>query len=249
MMKRRRKLRKVLLIFIFLLLLGVFWYALSKRSFYTSIESFTKDIFYYLVDFKAEPSNFLDLTLSEEKDKEIDELQNLLDLDASLSRFDILYATTINRTVFPYSNVITIDKGSDDGVLSDMAVVSAKGMIGTVTKVTNNYAEVLLLSALSNTYQIPVVITLGEKTIYAVLSDYLEDGTFVASGLSVQDKDIVGGIVSTSGLGSFYPSGIYLGEVSKVQTSSDEISLNAIVVPKVQLNQIRYVAILRREVE
>ena len=71
----------------------------------------------------------------------------------------------------------------------------------------------------------------------------------MASGLSVQDKDIVGGIVSTSGLGSFYPSGIYLGEVSKVQSSSDEISLNAIVVPKVQLNQIRYVAILRREVE
>lgn len=248
-MRKRRKVRKILLGLVLLLLLGVFWYALSRRDFYTSIESFTKDIFYYFLDFKSEPSNFLDFTLSDEKDKEIAELQSLLELDTSLSRFELLYATTINRTVSPYSNILTIDKGSDDGVLADMAVVSADGMIGTVSKVTKNYAEVSLLSALSSSYQIPVVITLGEKTIYAVLSDYSEDGTFVASGLSVQDKDIVGGIVSTSGLGSFYPSGIYLGEVSKVQSSSDEISLNAIVVPKVQLNQIRYVAILRREVE
>ena len=249
MIRKRRKIRKFLLVFIFLLLLGVFWYALTRRDFYTSMETVLKDVFYYFVDLKSEPSNFLDLTMSREKDEEIEELQDLLDLKTSLSRFDIVYATTINRTVFPYSNVITIDKGTDDGVLSDMAVVSADGMIGTVVKVTNNYAEVSLLSALSNVYQIPVVITLGEKTIYAVLSSYLEDGSLVASGLSVQDKDIVGGVVTTSGLGSFYPSGIYLGEVSRVESSKDEISLNAIVIPKVNLNQIRYVAIIRREVE
>ena len=51
-MRKRRKVRKILLGLVLLLLLGVFWYALSRRDFYTSIESFTKDIFYYFIDFK-----------------------------------------------------------------------------------------------------------------------------------------------------------------------------------------------------
>ncbi len=61
-------------------------------------------------------------------------------------------ANVIKNSYSAANNVLTIDKGSDDGIAPDMGVITSEGIVGVVNRVSANYATVI--SVLNTTIRI-----------------------------------------------------------------------------------------------
>ena len=188
-----------------------------------------------------------DLALSREKDQEIENLKKLLDLKTTLSRFSIVYATSIYRNVDYFNESITLDKGSDDGIAKDMAVVTELGLVGKIDRVMAHSSELKLLTA-QDGMQLSVVVNSSETSFYGVLSEYQRTtDSFLVTGIPATANVQVGDTVTTSGLGGIFPAGIYIGTVSACQNDAFGITKNIQIKANQDFNHLKYVAILKKE--
>lgn len=124
----------------------------------------------------------------------------------------------------------TIDKGSKDGVkMGDIVVQGVqdqkrnvvKGLVGRVTEVGPNYAKVSSLMDQANN----VSIVFQSTGAYGIINTRDQEAFFGYS-LDTSTDVHIGEEVFTSGIGGIYPRGYYVGRVSDVQLSDDELSKN-----------------------
>jgi len=73
---------------------------------------------------------------------ENNKLRELLDKTESLKAFNPIQATVIARNPDQWEEKIILDKGSSHGVKKNMAVMTAKGLVGKITLVTPFTSEV-----------------------------------------------------------------------------------------------------------
>ena len=110
---------------------------------------------------------------------------------------------------------LVIDKGSQDGIEAGQAVIDGYGLIGQVTTVGKNYAQI---TPANNRHSvIPVMIArTGYRTLIYGTSEYLDLRYFPA------DQDIVeGDVLLTSGIDASYPAGIPVANVSYIDKADD----------------------------
>nr|HPH45925.1 rod shape-determining protein MreC [Chryseolinea sp.] len=62
-----------------------------------------------------------------------------------VNRFVYISAKVMNNSVGRFTNFITLNKGIDEGVEPDMAVISSSGVVGKVKTVSNHYCVVTSL--------------------------------------------------------------------------------------------------------
>lgn len=182
-------------------------------------------------------------------ENEIQELKKLLDLNSTLTEYTTTNASIISRNSSYWFNTITIDKGKSDGIEKDMAVITANGLIGKITKTSKTTSEVKLLTTSDVTYKTSVVIKIDNKDHYAILNGYDEKNNLLK--VSAIDKNIKitkGDIVLTSGLGKM-PQGIFIGTVVKTEVDKYDLSQVVYVSPKQDYNNIHYVTILKEYVK
>lgn len=179
--------------------------------------------------------------------KEIKELKKSLELKNILSDYEKINSVTLNRNLGYWYRNITIDKGKKDGVIKNMAVVNSDGLIGTIYKTSNHTSTVQLLT--SNQFnKISVKIEVGDKYVYALLTKYNEeDNTFVLEGVSENTEIPVDSKVTTTGMGSIFPSGILVGKVVSIDTDNYDLAKIIKVKSNVNFNDINIVTILKRD--
>lgn len=139
----------------------------------------------------------------------------------ALSGFRLIPAKVISNSVSGRDNLITIDKGSADGVTKDMGVVSGNGVVGIVYLVSAHYA--VIISVLNR--QLNISCTIKDRGYFGYLH---WDGGYVDMAY-VDDvprharfrKD---DYVVTSGYSSVFPAGIEVGQVKYVFNSPDGLS-------------------------
>lgn len=126
-------------------------------------------------------------------------------------------ANMVNR----YDNLITIDKGSADGVKRDMGVVCGMGVVGIVYLVSEHYSIVIpALNSHSN-----ISCTIQRRGYFGYLRwrggssqlAYLED-------VPRHAHFKLGDNVVTSGYSSVFPPGVMVGKVLHVFNSADGLS-------------------------
>lgn len=136
-------------------------------------------------------------------------------------QYTLLAAKVIKNSITLTNNVITIMKGSNDGIAKDMAVISPqKGVIGFVQDVTGNLATIR--SLLHKETAISVVL----KKNNAFGSLVWGDDNFDYRKAYVKEipnhyKVSVGDTIVTSGSGGF-PRGIEVGKVTKTKVSTGD---------------------------
>ena len=180
--------------------------------------------------------------------RQLEELKSELDISYTLSDYEYLNATVISRNVGYWYNKITIDKGSYNGVEKDMVVISAKGLIGKVIKVSTFTSDVRLLTTSDTSSKISVHISNGDNNLYGLINSYdYKDNVLELEGIS-NTKDVnIGDYVYTSGLGGVFPTGILIGTVDKITTDSYDLAKIIKVKPSVDFNDINYVSLLKRK--
>ena len=69
-------------------------------------------------------------------------LPDSIALDTTQRDYQVLSANIIKNSYSEANNYLTINKGSKDGILQDMGVISSRGVVGIVEKTSANYASV-----------------------------------------------------------------------------------------------------------
>jgi rod shape-determining protein MreC len=238
------------------------------------LESMMKDSVLFVNKIVATPFNFINDIIIEEKNKKtmlneyndlkkeiskiesnnarilefetkLKELEKLLDLNKSLVGYSYLNAMTINRNLGYWYNTITIDKGSKDGVLLDMAVIINEGLIGKITEVTNFSSTVKLITNMDTHNKISVKIKEEDKDIYGILTNYNGE-YFVVEGIDQNTTINNDSLVVTTGMGGIFPSGILIGKVKEINSDHFDLAKTVYVSSEVDFDSINYVTILKR---
>src|SRR5690606_2066244 len=124
-----------------------------------------------------------------------------------------------------------INKGTDDGVSENMAVMTAQGLIGKVTLTTPNTATVELISTQNPNYRVSAMVIGGQKNVFGLIEGYdVERRELLLKRIDADIKLEKGQQVTSSGLGGIFPKGIVIGEITEI--TIDEFGLTQLVYVK-----------------
>ena len=139
----------------------------------------------------------------------------------ALKGYDIYRANVINNSLTHVDNYITLDKGENDGIRSEMGVINGSGVVGIVYHTSANYSVV-----------IPILNSKSSISCKIKRSDYFGflkwDG---GSSEYATVKDMprhslfsLGDTIVTSGHSAVFPGGIPIGTVEDMSDSHDGLS-------------------------
>lgn len=147
-------------------------------------------------------------------------------------------AQVIGTSGSDMSRSIVIDKGENDGIQRDMAVITADGVVGKVLLVHPSLSEVLLINDQSS----GVGAILEKSRLQGVLRGTSNGELGLEKVMSDQQVD-AGENVLTSGGDRIFPKGLPVGTVSKVGTGKD-LFLNIKIRPAANLSKLEEVLVL-----
>ncbi|MDD2377650.1 MAG: rod shape-determining protein MreC [Bacilli bacterium] len=183
-----------------------------------------------------------------ELEKENKELKKLLEIDYTLSDYTYLNALVVNRNIGYWYNTITIDKGRNSGITENIPVVNGDGLVGKIIKTTNFSSTIKLLTSEELNSKISIKIKVDDKHIYGLLTGYKKDkNRFIIEGISEDIEIPVDALVTTTGMGDVFPSGIIIGKVKSVGTDNFDLAKIVEVESSVDFNDISFVTVLKRK--
>lgn len=160
---------------------------------------------------------------------------------ADSRQYHIHEARVVGASTHRSRNMLTLDRGEGDGVRPDMAVVDPRGVVGLVSAVSEHYALVL-----------PIINTSSHLSVKERRSGHR--GQLVWNGVSpryAQVTDVpehagiaVGDTVVTSGASSFFPAGLMVGTVERVEPDRNGGFLDIDLLLSVDFNAVYEVQIL-----
>jgi rod shape-determining protein MreC len=162
------------------------------------------------------------------------------------SGFDVVAAQIIGMgPAQSFSRTVTIDAGVDDGVVPDLTVVNADGLVGRVIGATRDAATVLLIADPKST----VGGRLGDSMELGFLDgagDITDSGALEFSLVDHTVSPRVGDTVVSWGSrnGAPYVAGVPIGAVVAVHSSPAELTQTAIVQPFVDFSSLDVVAVV-----
>ncbi|QPQ29818.1 rod shape-determining protein MreC [Lysinibacillus sp. JNUCC 51] len=177
---------------------------------------------------------------------DIKKFQELMDKSESLKAYDPIHATVIARNPDQWEEKIILDKGSSHGVEKNMAVMTAKGLVGKITVVTPFTSEVELLNTSNPNYRVSAMVQ-GDKQAYGLIEGYDKEHNQlimkrIDSSLTVKK----GQQVVSSGLGGIFPKNVPIGEITEVSTDDYGLTKMAYVKPSADFSILDYVVIAKR---
>ncbi len=156
------------------------------------------------------------LALLDETEKENARLSELLNFADTNRNLHFVTASVIGRDSNPYIDTITLNAGSRSGVTEKMAVITADGVVGRVSEVGPNWCRVKTMRDEKMRISVMVQRTRDEGMLGGL---YEEDGVVAGTYLYYLpgEADVrVGDTIRTSGIGGFFPKGLYVGTVIAV---------------------------------
>ena len=179
--------------------------------------------------------------------KDNEELKATLDKTTALTDSKVFQATVISRNPDRWNELITIDKGVNDGIKQNMAVISASGLIGKVKTVNNLTSTVQLISSLDNTNRISAEIQANGTSYFGLIEGYDTDSNNLILKRIPADAVIeVGQQVITSGKGGVFPKGLLIGTIEKIESAEFGLNLNAYIKPSAELYDLEHVMVIER---
>ena len=199
---------------------------------------------------KIDTIHELEVQLSELK-RDNQKMKETLKLQDTLNDYTLVNATVIARNPDTWRDVITINKGSNDGIQPQMSVMSDNGLVGKVMDVNPTSARVALLSNADNTLvRVAAMIQNEKEPIYGTITGYDDKTNMLVMSQIQATQDIkVGDKVVTSGLGGISPNSLYIGTVEEVAMDRFGLYKEVKIRPAADTNDVRSVTVVIRTSE
>ena len=150
-----------------------------------------------------------------EAEKTAERLEGLLGLQSTYS-LESTAARIVGGSSDAWSQTVTIDKGTIDGLEVGMAVCNSGGAIGQIVEVSASSSTVRLL-----TDENSGISAMVQRSRAQGILQGQPDGTLLLNYVAADSDVSVGDIVITSGLGGVFPKGLPLGTVTSVNRASN----------------------------
>lgn len=184
---------------------------------------------------------------NEKLEAENKDLKKELDM-TDISKYDPISGAVIARNPDQWMNTVIIDKGEKAGVKRNMAVMTAEGLIGRVTKVNQFSAQVDLLSTNTRTGKLSVNIQHNSKNVFGLIDHYdKKNEELIISNINNKDKIAKGDKVVTSGLADQLPSDLYIGKVTKVENDEYGLAKEVRVKTEANLSDVTHVYVAKKD--
>lgn len=180
-----------------------------------------------------------------QRDKyELAELRTLFKLDEQYSDFEKIGARVIGKDTGNWFSSFIIDKGSRDGILVDMNVMSGSGLVGIITEVGPNWSTVKSIIDDSSNLS-GMVMSTSDTLIVTGDLEAMEEGNITFSQLLEQDEAVVeGDQVVTSAISDKYLPGISIGYVKDIHMDSNNITKSGYITPVVDFKHLSTVLVI-----
>ncbi len=175
----------------------------------------------------------------EQLERENESLRRTLAMSRSVEVLS-LAAEILYDAPDPFARKVIIDKGVRHGVVSGLAVVDARGMIGQVTRVYPIQSEVTLINDKDQSVPVKIERT-GQRSVLVGAGKEGLELRHVNTGSDI----VVGDRLVTSGLDGFFLAGLPVAEVSAVD-NGDDIFLIVKARPLAQVERAVQVLVLGR---
>ncbi len=142
-----------------------------------------------------------------------------------------------------YLSSFTLDRGSTSDIEVGMPVVTSDGVVGRVTEVGLTFCRVSTVINYDSSIGAYVSAS-GDVGLVCGDFDLRRDGLCRLEYLEFDAEVTVGDKVYSSGLGSVYPRGLYIGEVTEITGDEYNHTKIAIVKPAASLDSLTRVMIL-----
>lgn len=166
---------------------------------------------------------------------ENESLRALLNLKETRTDFESVAANVIGKDIDERNSIITIDKGTKDGVKKDSVVLTPKGLVGIVFEAGHNYAKVRTIFD-ENASVSGICLRSGDIGIVEALPSRASVGKCSLNYLDRSAKTVVGDVIETSGTGGLYPRGIVIGKISEIKEDSRNLTLSAVIETDININ-------------
>ncbi len=185
-----------------------------------------------------------DNTRLRQEQYELERLQELFKLDQNYADYTKVGAHVIASSGTNWFSSFTIDKGSDDGIREDMNVLAGNGLVGIVTEVGPDYAQVR--SIIDNESNVSGMI-LSTSDLCVIRGDLklMDDGRIRFEKLPNNDNVIeVGEQVVTSHISSKFLQGLFIGYVSEINVDANNLTRSGYITPAVDFSKLQEVLVI-----
>jgi rod shape-determining protein MreC len=177
----------------------------------------------------------------------VDELSKLLQLQQSLGATPTVAADVIASGVSNFEWTVRIDVGSAEGVtVNDAVVASGNRLVGHVISVTGGYSVVQLI--IDRTSAVAGKLSIANETglIQGEGADDMRMSLVdPAADIAPNETVVTSGYRAPDGEGGLYPSGITIGQVSRVLPESNSLQKFITVRPAVDFSSLELVLVIK----
>lgn len=157
----------------------------------------------------------------------------------------VLPAQVIGTSGTELSRVISIDRGSRDGIRQDMPVITPDGIVGKVKEVFPLSSQVLMI----NDRESGAGVILQNSRLQGILRGTAA-GELNVSDIMADEKVEVGEPVVTSGGDRIYPRGVPVGNVASIAPDRENDPFLAVKIkPAADLNRLEEVLVVTKVTE
>jgi len=148
-------------------------------------------------------------------------------------------AKVIGRDATQWARVVFINKGTQDGILENLAVVTSSGVVGHVIQAGMNTSKVML-------------VVDGRSSVDTLFSHDRISGIVVGTGMEFCEMKYVpitaevnvGDQIISSGLGGVYPKGLVVGTVISITKATQGLFQEISIAPSADFGRLEEVLVL-----
>lgn len=176
--------------------------------------------------------------------EDLDELNELVKLGQDYDQYETIAANVISSGSGNWFEEFIINKGTKDGILENMNVITQGGLVGIISEAGENYAKVRSIiddssnvSAMSSSTSDTCIVMGNQETMS-------EDSVIEVSHISKNSKMKDGDQLVTSHISSKFLEGLTIGTVKDITVDSGMLTKSAKLVPAVDFEHIKQVLVI-----
>lgn len=176
--------------------------------------------------------------------KQVEQENQALRQGLEISKKDqiiIEMAFVVGKDVQGAGDWILIDKGSNQGIEKDMAVISSEmALVGKIIQVMSGFSKVMLIT---NKESVVAAIIEGERNEGLVRKE--EKGRLFIDFIPRTEELEIDERIITSGMDNIYPKGILIGKIENIDLSQNQLFQKITTSPAVDFSKLEEVFIVK----
>jgi rod shape-determining protein MreC len=169
------------------------------------------------------------------------DLRNLLGLKQRAGTGELLPVRVIARDPSPFVQAITLDRGTDDGVQEGMTIITWRGVVGRVSRVSPTSSKVLLITDTSSS--ISGRIQSSDSRVTGIIRGRPEGGLLMQR-IPQEETLQTGETVVTSDFGGLMPEGLVIGQIVQIRRKDVDVLQEAVIEPSADMKRLERLYVL-----